>query len=81
MPCKNACAIIDTMYINIYKQIISFSFILIKKWKGLRNGHNYIFTAEFIKRKIEGEENKHEIGSFIPFGINVNKPFVETKQH
>ena len=25
----------------------------------LRNGHNYLFIANFIKRKIEGEETKH----------------------
>ena len=59
MPCKNACAIIDTIYINIYKKNILFSFILFKKCKGLRNGHNYLFIAEFINIEIEGEENKH----------------------
>ena len=53
MPCKNPCAIIDKMYINI-----SFSFILFKKCKRLRNSHNYVCIAEFIKIKIEGEENK-----------------------
>ena len=45
-------------FILIYIKIISFSFILFLKCKGLRNGDNYLFIAEFIE-KIEGEENKH----------------------
>ena len=58
MPCKNACAIIDKMYINIYKNNLIF-FILFTKCKGLRNSHNYLFIAQCIKIKIEREENKH----------------------
>ena len=46
-------------FILISTKISSFSFILFKKMQGLRNGNNYLFIAEFIKRKIEGEENKH----------------------
>ena len=43
-------------FILISTKVISFSFILFNTCKGLRNGHNYLFIAEFIKRKIEGEE-------------------------
>ena len=60
MPCKNACVIIDTIYINIYKKKKkSFLFIRFQKCKGLKNSHNYLFIAKFIKRKIAGEEKKH----------------------
>ena len=50
MSCKNAWAIIDTIYINtcIYK----FSFILFKKCKGLRIDHYLLFIAESIETYI-----------------------------
>ena len=47
------------LYIYMYIQIIIvFSFILFKKCKGLRNGHNYLFISEFIKIKTERKENR-----------------------
>ena len=65
MPCKHACVIIDTIYINIYNN--NFIFILFKKGKGLRNGHNYLFIGELIKRNLDERCGKqtYEIGSLI----------------
>ena len=56
-------------FILISTKIIPFLFILFLKCKGLRNSHNYLFIAEFIKRKIEGEENKDmKLEILIAFG-------------
>ena len=59
MPCKMHVHIIDTIYINIYKNNFIFHSFYLQKCKGLRNGHNYLIIAEFMKRKIEGDENKY----------------------
>ena len=45
MPCINAGEIIDYIYVHIY-----FAFIIFKKCKALRNGHNYLFIVEFMKK-------------------------------
>ena len=49
MPCKNACAIIDKININIYKKLFHFHLFYLKN---ARDGHNYLFIEELIKRKI-----------------------------
>ena len=72
-------------FILISTKIISFPCILFKQCKGLRNGHNYLFIAEFIEKNRRRGKQTYEIGSFISFGINLSKPFgkimIEDKHH
>ena len=58
MPCINASAIIDTIYININKIIHFHLFYSFIKCKGLRNVHNYLFIEKCIKRKKDTGKGK-----------------------
>ena len=64
------------IYINIYKNNFNRIYSIINF------DHNYLFIAEFRERQMEREENKqYEFISLKVFRINLNKPFVKTKQH
>ena len=53
MPCKNEITFIDKFILKSTKKIFNFHLFYLK------NARDWEITSEFIKRKIEREENKH----------------------